>query len=89
MNGHAVAGKKQLYNNIVYYMISLRGLSVNKKTAFKTYCIALPYCAYKPKRFYSTKLDSEINAPFPSNEHGDSDFFQNSLKKNKFEEEKN
>jgi len=63
-----------------------------QKTAFKTYCIARPYCAYKPKRVYSTKLDSEINAPFLSNEHGDPDFFQvfakNNLIKNKFEEEK-
>ena len=45
------------------------------------------------KDFALTKLDSEINAPFLSNEHGDPRFFfqgfaKNSLIKNIFEEEK-
>ena len=44
------------------------------------------------KDFAQTKPDSEINAPFLSNEHGDPRFFQvfakNSLIKNIFEEEK-
>ena len=43
--------------------------------------------------FSQTKPDSEINAPFLSNEHGDSDFFfqvfaKSSLINNIFEEEK-
>ena len=43
--------------------------------------------------FAQTKPDSEINAPFLSNEHGDPQFFlkefaKNSLIKNIFEEEK-
>ena len=43
--------------------------------------------------FAQTKPDSEINAPFLSNEHGDPRFFsqvfaKNSLIKNIFEEEK-
>ena len=47
----------------------------------------------KVRDFPQTKLDSEINSPFPLNEHGDPQFcFQvfakNSLIKNIFEEEK-
>ena len=43
--------------------------------------------------FLQTKLDSEINAPFPLNEHGDPRFFvlvfaKTSLTKNIFEEGK-
>ena len=43
--------------------------------------------------FPQTKLDNGINSPFPSNEHGDPQFFlhvfaENSLMKNIFEEEK-
>ena len=43
--------------------------------------------------FPQTKLDSEINAPFLLNEHGDPQFFlqvfhKNSVMKNIFEEEK-
>ena len=50
-------------------------------------------CVQNQRDFPQTKLDSEINAPFLLNEHGDPQFFclvfaKNSLIKNIFEEGK-
>ena len=53
----------------------------------------MPIKLLKKKKKKKKKKDSEINAPFLSNEHGDPRFFfqvfaKNSLIKNIFEEEK-